>query len=276
MLKGKFDSAICAREGVPVEGMAVQCILRNAEGHGTLIVTNLFNVTDLKAVITEVLERRNDCLGRAGCIGLGLLMAFPHLDLVSVEGTGELLGQILQSSLKGNNLLGHVGSDDGKVLGVFHIVHELVAIATSGSHNERDALLGIEQSVAIHGRRMGEVNGQKIVRTDRCLDSLNGSIDLILGAGRDELHAGRLSRDGVDNIDGGRFDLRTSHCNGGKVQPLAQARLGGGGCHWSRHAIDHNLNAGKISTHLQRCCRSRRTCPPGQSSTGRSDESICW
>ena len=97
---------------------------------------------------------------------------------------------------------------------------------------------------------MGEVNGQKIVRTDRCLDSLNGSIDLILGTGRDKLHTGRLSRDAVDNADSGRFDIRTSHCNGGKVQSLTEARLGGGGGHRSRHAIDHNLNAGKIITHL--------------------------
>ena len=129
--------------------------------HLFLFVADLFDIVNGE-VKTHLLEVAHHGLRRTARIGLSLLVAFHHRELVAAECRREFLGQKFNHRLESDNLLCHVRGNHARVICVGNKLGERFAVATGGAHHERDLVLYVEGGVVVHGRRVRVVNADDV------------------------------------------------------------------------------------------------------------------
>mmetsp|Transcript_5619 Transcript_5619/g.14040 ORF Transcript_5619/g.14040 Transcript_5619/m.14040 type:complete len:235 (+) Transcript_5619:184-888(+) len=169
VLQLELHAPIGARERVRMERVsAVQRILRHAERQRRLVIAEHLDILlQIERVVAKLLQRGDDSLRRPGRVRLRLLVALGHLQFVPRERRGELHRQVLETGLHGDYLLAHVRCDDRERFTGYHILHELIAIAPRGTHDERQVVLGVKDRVGIDRRRMGVVDRQHVLLPGR-------------------------------------------------------------------------------------------------------------
>mmetsp|Transcript_8212 Transcript_8212/g.14291 ORF Transcript_8212/g.14291 Transcript_8212/m.14291 type:complete len:239 (-) Transcript_8212:183-899(-) len=235
--------------------MSVQGIFRNTKCQRRLIVTKHFNILlQIKIIIAQLLQRGNNRLGSARGIRFGLLVTFSDFQFVSCKRRWEFRCEIFQTGLHGDNLFSHVGCNDCECLARLHILHQLITISASRSHDKWQLILSVKDGIGIYSRRMGIIDSQYICIARGLPESRQRRCNFFetIVRSRYQAHFCRSARNLIRNSDGARLNIRTSHGDGGERKALAKTGFSGSSGHWAGHAVDHDANGGVIGTSIAR------------------------
>mmetsp|Transcript_78657 Transcript_78657/g.220678 ORF Transcript_78657/g.220678 Transcript_78657/m.220678 type:complete len:318 (+) Transcript_78657:324-1277(+) len=237
VLELELHGAIAARQRVGVPGVAFERILRHAKGHLLLRLPNHLDVVlDVEVVDTQGVEVLDHGLGRAAGVRLRGLVRLDNIHLVPAEGTGEVFCHSVEGGLECDDLLAHVGRNDGIGLAIGGDLHHLVLIAAGGAHHERALRLGVHLRVRIHGGGVGEVHDDQVLAVLR-LHLADGLLLLLRLLRADELHLDGLLTLG-DLATLGR--AWSGQCHGRQVEAPAEASLTDLVAHGTGEPIHHH------------------------------------